>query len=302
MSETELTDLRAEIDAIDIELLQLLVRRNSVSDRVKLVKTDAGVKLRPGREAEILRRLLARNAGRYPARTLLRIWREIFSASLANQGAFSTAVLTQDGGHILWDLARDHLGSGGAFNRYATPRRVLEAVAGGEDTLGVLPAPDPQDADPWWQHLLVHPNLANNIKTPKIIARLPIAKAGNMAGNMAGNRAGDIAEEAVIIALMEPDASADDRAYLAIDLANDVSADRLSEALDGVGIDGVLAARWHEAAAPERWVNLVHIGGYSGIGDARFQALADRLGGQINQIIWLGSYAEQLNLAEIGGR
>lgn len=298
MSETELTDLRAEIDAIDIELLQLLLRRNSVSDRVKLVKTDAGVKLRPGREVEILRRLLARNAGRYPARTLLRIWREIFSASLANQGVFSTAVLTQDGGHILWDLARDHLGSGGAFSRYATPRRVLEAVAGGEDTLGVLPAPDPQDADPWWQHLLVHPNLANNIRTPKIIARLPIAKAGNRAAN----RAGEMDEEAVIIALMEPDASGDDRAYLAIDLASDVSADRLSKALDGAGIDGVLAARWHEAAAPERWVNLVHIGGFSGIGDARFQALADRLGGQINQIIWLGSYAEQLNLAEIGGR
>ena len=143
MSEAELTKLRDEIDAIDLELLQLLARRNAVGGRVRLVKAGDKVKLRPGREANILRKLLATNKGGYPDRSLLRIWREIFSASLASQGAFSTAVLTEDGGSLLWDLGRDHFGAGGGFTRCTTPRRVLEAVSRGEDALGILPAPDP---------------------------------------------------------------------------------------------------------------------------------------------------------------
>ena len=116
-----------------MQLLELLARRDAVSGRVRLANAGDAVKLRPGREADILRSLLAANKGGFPERSLLRIWREIFSASLASQGTYSTAVLSQDRGSLLWDQARDHFGAGGTCNRCATPRRVLEAVSGGED-------------------------------------------------------------------------------------------------------------------------------------------------------------------------
>jgi chorismate mutase len=283
MSETDITSLRDEIDAIDLELLQLLARRDAVSGRVRLAKAGDDVKLRPGREADILRALLAANDGGFPERSLLRIWREIFSASLASQGAYSTAVLTQDGGSLLWDQARDHFGAGGTFHRCATPRRVLEAVAAGEDTLGILPLPAPEDSDPWWQHLLVQPNsTAGGSGAPQIIAKLPFWTPAGDNGN---------SETAVVIAMMAPDPSGRDRTFLAIDLAGEVSANRLTSALGAAGIDAALAARWHETAAPERWVNLIDMAGFADADDARFSALTDALEVPVNQILRLGCFA-----------
>ncbi len=284
MSETELTKLRDEIDAIDLELLQLLARRDAVSGRVRLAKAGDDVKLRPGREADILRSLLAANKGGFPERSLLRIWREIFSASLASQGAYSTAVLSQDGGSLLWDQARDHFGAGSAFHRCVTPRRVLEAVVGGEDALGILPLPDPEDADPWWQHLLVQPKAAGGGDAPQIIAKLPFWSSA--AANSNSN-----SETALVIAMMAPDPSANDRSFVAIDLAGEISANRLSSALDAAGINAALAARWHETAAPERWVSLIDMAGFADADDACFGALTDALDVPVNQILRLGCFA-----------
>ena len=284
MSEAELTKLRDEIDAIDLELLQLLARRDAVSGRVRLAKAGDDVKLRPGREADILRSLLAANKGGFPERSMLRIWREIFSASLASQGAYSTAVLTQDGGSLLWDQARDHFGAGGTYHGCATPRRVLESVAGGEDALGILPLPDPEDTDPWWQHLLVQPKAAGGGDAPQIIAKLPFWSSAG--ANKNGN-----GETALVIAMMAPDPSTNDRPLAAIDLAGEVSANRLTSALGAAGIDAALAARWHETAAPERWVNLIDMAGFTDADDARFDALSDALEVPVNQILRLGCFA-----------
>lgn len=295
MSETELTKLRDEIDAIDLQLLQLLARRDAVSGRVRLAKAGDDVKLRPGREADILRSLLAANKGGFPERSLLRIWREIFSASLASQGAYSTAVLTQDGGSFLWDQARDHFGGSGTFHRCTTPRRVLEAVAGGEDALGILPLPDPEDADPWWQHLLVQPKAAGRGgDAPQIIAKLPFWSSAG--ANINGN-----GETALVIAMMAPDPSGHDRSFVAIDLAREVSANRLTSALGAAGIDAALAARWHETAAPERWVSLIDMAGFVDADDARFGALSDALEVPVNQILRLGCFAAP-SIIEAKGR
>ena len=86
--ETSLAALRAEIDAIDDALHDLVMRRAAVVARMAAsrVKGDAS-SLRPGREASILRRLLARHSGALPPAALVRLWREILSASNAMQGA-----------------------------------------------------------------------------------------------------------------------------------------------------------------------------------------------------------------------
>ena len=292
MSDAGLTKLRDEIDAIDQELLALLAKRDAVSGRVRVTKAGDGVKLRPGREANILRALLVANKGNFAERSLLRIWREIFSASLASQGAYSTAVLTEGGGSVFWDLAHDHFGAGGTFTRCATSRRVLEAVARGEDALGVLPAPDPEDGAPWWQHLLVQPETAGAATAPRIIARLPFWTSGKAGSG----------ETAVVIAAMEPDPSGDDRTYMAIDLAGEVSQTRLAGGLSDAGFAATLAARWHEREAPERWVNLIDLAGFGESDDARFDALANALETPVNQILRLGCYATPSGIDGAGDR
>ena len=83
LSSPDLASLRAEIDSIDDAVHDLLMRRAALSARMAAsrVKNDS-FPYRPGREAGILRRLLARHHPPLPAGTMVRIWREIIAASL----------------------------------------------------------------------------------------------------------------------------------------------------------------------------------------------------------------------------
>ena len=99
MSETpkSLEDLRRDIDAVDDAIHDLIMRRTALVHAVRATKSD-GLALRPGREAVILRRLLARHRGAFPRPVLVRIWRELMGAMVRLQGPFSVAVTAEAGG------------------------------------------------------------------------------------------------------------------------------------------------------------------------------------------------------------
>src|SRR3546814_21080378 len=66
-------------------------------------------------------------------------------------------------------MARDHYGAGATYARCRTAHQVLSAVRGGASTIGVLPIPGNDDADPWWPSLATdEPN------SPRIVARIPL--------------------------------------------------------------------------------------------------------------------------------
>ena len=79
----KLQDVRAAIDQIDDELLDLICRRMALSAEVAKVKSGA-VTYRPGREAEVFKRLAARVPD-LPAGITRNIWRQIMTASSAAQ-------------------------------------------------------------------------------------------------------------------------------------------------------------------------------------------------------------------------
>src|ERR1700759_1771640 len=91
-----LEEVRARIDAIDADLLRLVVERASLAKTVAAAKAAAGQSgqfgWRPAREAQLLKKLLAgpRNGAR-PG-LIVRIWRELIGDSLATQGPFNLAV------------------------------------------------------------------------------------------------------------------------------------------------------------------------------------------------------------------
>jgi len=118
-----LAQLRAEIDEIDDGLLTLLERRIAIGRRVAAAKGDAsGPFLRPGREAQILRRLAARLDGSdLPVPVMERVWREILAANLARQVEPVTVVWAPEGAEALVDLARDR---GGRLVRAAREQQV----------------------------------------------------------------------------------------------------------------------------------------------------------------------------------
>ncbi|MEN9499161.1 MAG: hypothetical protein RIS83_980, partial [Pseudomonadota bacterium] len=65
IADPALQALRAEIDALDDAMHDLLMRRAAVVARMAAsrAKTGGGSPLRPGREAAVLRRLLGRHQG-----------------------------------------------------------------------------------------------------------------------------------------------------------------------------------------------------------------------------------------------
>jgi chorismate mutase len=90
-----LDEVRWRLDAIDGELLKLLDERAGLASSVAAAKRaagDTGFGLRPGREALIVRKLLATPRKAANDALVIRIWREVMSDNLARQGPYHLSV------------------------------------------------------------------------------------------------------------------------------------------------------------------------------------------------------------------
>ena len=89
----ELTEIRAQIDAVDAEMVTLLNRRAELS--LEVGRQKAGTPNRrvfaPERERDVMQRLVALHTGPLPREALVAIYREIISASIALQKPMSVA-------------------------------------------------------------------------------------------------------------------------------------------------------------------------------------------------------------------
>lgn len=92
----DLSKLRSDIDAIDASIQQLISQRADLAAKVAKTKTKAtsgGAFYRPEREAQVLRAVKERNQGPLKDETLVRLFREIMSACLAQQKPLNIAFL-----------------------------------------------------------------------------------------------------------------------------------------------------------------------------------------------------------------
>ncbi|MFM2149594.1 MAG: hypothetical protein RLZZ187_1900 [Pseudomonadota bacterium] len=140
----DLAALRAEIDMLDDAIHDLLMRRAGVVARLAASRTKgAGPALRPGREAIILRRLLARHAGPLPRGALVRLWRELLCAHTLLQAPLSAAAWLDEAGI---EVLRDHLGLSAPVTRCADDAAALAAATEGRTALAALPP-----SGRWWR-------------------------------------------------------------------------------------------------------------------------------------------------------
>ncbi len=133
---TTLTELRQQIDALDDRILALVNERARLAQAIGQLKN--GNVYRPEREAQVLRRLLAANAGPLPAEAVERLFREIMSACRALEqpltvaylgpaGTFSEAAAIKQFGHAVVALPK------------ASIDEVFHALQRGEAQFGVVP-------------------------------------------------------------------------------------------------------------------------------------------------------------------
>lgn len=121
--------VRREIDALDAEVLGLLNRRAAAALEVAAVKGRQAEPryYRPEREAALLRRLAASNAGPLPDAEAVRLFREIVSTCRALEQRLTIACATVASACA----ALGHFG--GAIDLHAAPD-TAEALAAAEDT------------------------------------------------------------------------------------------------------------------------------------------------------------------------
>ncbi|PZW50531.1 chorismate mutase [Humitalea rosea] len=172
----DLAAIRAEIDRLDDQLHALLMRRAQIVADMSAARTKSGPPFRPGREMQILRRLLARHAGPLPAAALVGIWREIIATSLAQQAGFAVAVLAPAMDAPTAALARAHFGSQTALRIHGSAPATFAALS--EAAVAVLPLPEDAETQPWWP-MLEAPRL-------QILARLPVLDQSGPAALVVG--------------------------------------------------------------------------------------------------------------------
>lgn len=280
--ETSLAGLRQEIDEIDAQIHDLLMRRTEVAQRIGAVKGAESTYMRPGREAVVLRRLIARHRGDLPKALIVRIWREVFAAVTALQGALAVAVYAPEGTFGFRNLARDHYGWRTPITAYRSAAQVLEAVTEGRATVGVLPVPQGDDRDPWWRRLA-----RNGEAVPRIVARLPFAVVEPPRTD---------GPEALAITLSQAEETGLDRSFLVVESREVISRSHLKGLLDQAGL---AAADIQVAEDSDRWLHLVEVEGFLAAEDARIGRLLGLDEGSLVQGWAIGGYAVPLSLEEM---
>jgi len=134
-----LNELRDEIDRVDAELIALLNRRADVVVRIGDLKRGDGTPIyAPHREQAVLAKVLERNHGPLPDRTVEAIYRELMSGSFSLELPLRVAYLGPPGSFSHMAAVR-HFGSSVEHSDLRNIDQVFKEVAGGHAAYGLVP-------------------------------------------------------------------------------------------------------------------------------------------------------------------
>jgi chorismate mutase/prephenate dehydratase len=136
-----LAEVRDEIDRLDQQIQDLISQRARLAFRVRASKSGSKSAVdfyRPEREAQVLRGVLERNTGPLSDAEMLRLFREIMSACLAQQEPLKVAYLGPEGTFTQQAVHR-HFGH--SVHAISMPGidGVFEQVQAGDADFGVVP-------------------------------------------------------------------------------------------------------------------------------------------------------------------
>lgn len=139
--EWQLREHRAQIDAIDEKIQELLATRAGHAQAIAKIKQEIGgetVFYRPERERQVLARVLERHQGPLPQEDVVRIFREIMGACLALEHKLTVAYFGPEGSFTEGAL-RKHFGSAVEALPAPTIAEVFRRVAARSADFGVVP-------------------------------------------------------------------------------------------------------------------------------------------------------------------
>ncbi len=277
-------DPAEEIIRIDQQVHDLLMRRAGLLRAVR--KADAAdaaqVSLRPGEDAATVRRIVERHTGDFPLRAVVRIWREILTASLSADAQYSVHVYAGENALAFWDLARTYFGATMPVTGHATASAVVHACAEDKMACGLVPLPESaENVSPWWAQLA-----AAGEDGPRIVARLPLVLND-------GGRFDYPA--AYALGTIEQRPTGDDTSVLFLETQPELSRARLQSLLKQAGIEVQIVAAGQEAARVATRELLVETKDFVAPADPRLDKLIEAAGEALLRVNVMGGYANPLD-------
>ena len=284
MAKSTHDDPAEEIIRIDQQVHDLLMRRAGLLRAVR--KADAAdaaqVSLRPGEDAATVRRIVERHTGDFPLRAVVRIWREILTASLSADAQYSVHIYAGENALAFWDLARTYFGATRPVTGHATASAVVHACAEDKIACGLVPLPESaENVSPWWAQLA-----AAGEDGPRIVARLPLVLND-------GGRFDYPA--AYALGTIEQRPTGDDTSVLFLETQQELSRARLQSLLKQAGIEVQIVAAGQEAARAATRELLVETKDFVAPADPRLDKLVEAAGEALLRVNVMGGYANPLD-------
>ncbi len=149
MSESAPSAPRAEIEAIDLELLALLKRRMGAAEALA---AEGGHRVRPAVDVGVMRRLIAAGEGVDPD-LIVELWRVLIGAEGRKLGPLDVVVGGGADPVRMHDVARRHFGARTRIHRAQDARAALMRAVEEPNMVAVVPWPASTGAGGWWPAL-----------------------------------------------------------------------------------------------------------------------------------------------------
>ncbi len=137
----QLAELRERVDGIDRSIQELIAERARFASQIGKAKGPLAAAIdyyRPEREAQVLRRVVDRNDGPLEGAVLVRVFREIMSACLAQQEPLKIGYLGPEGTHSQQAVYK-HFGHSILGLPLGSIEEVFGEVESGDADFGVVP-------------------------------------------------------------------------------------------------------------------------------------------------------------------
>jgi chorismate mutase len=275
-----IADIRKDIDTVDRDLQDLLIKRAELAVEIGEEKKKANTPMiQPDREAVKVRSVLARHKGPLPRAMVTRVWRELIGAASMLQTELKVAIAAPaNNAQEHWDMAREYFGSVVPLQGVANPLIAISALREGDADFAVLPWPEDDIENPWWCHL----NSDDKAQTVRVVVRLPYGDRQETVGHPE--------HRAVILAKMPFNASGEDNSFLFFDLDQVMSRARVVDKAKALGFNPISINNRRVKPTKTRSQHFLEVEGYVASDDPRLAQLLEKLESPEGTCLALGGY------------
>ena len=163
--------LRARIDEIDDAILGLIEERMAIAPQLRAAKNgkSGAAAMRPAREVEIIRRLMAKSGGKLDPDLIIDVWRILMSASLRIQTDLEVCFAGAMDMVRLNDLVRRYFGHVVRLTREGDARAALARAVDNPRVIAAVPWPGNNGSGNWWPCLT-----ENRYQSLNLVTGLPL--------------------------------------------------------------------------------------------------------------------------------